>query len=207
MCNPYVVFAIPDYLVKTLSALGMSLDKLAVIVANGDRSGNEYDTVGQGLYGESGKALMHELKQKLSSYDASDIAASNRLMAEVFGLSYYRFSSAVADDLKYDISGYFDIEDDAYRAFISRYSDNTKNIETIIMNKKETSTEEGLYETKAYDGVLFVILRKGFANFKMFNSLLFKRVLLERLISLMFSVYGEASLVKSLYFRQFISLI
>lgn len=195
----FQVVALPDYVVKTLSSLGVSLgnlDDMLRLYVNNDNTlpnGNRAAWVTE-------HKLIDWFAEKLSKNDISDILVANGIVGDLLAsknMYNANICSFTANDLwELKTRGY--AYDDNYRNFVSFYADEKINISDIVLDDENNVCS--IVKTVVTETTVFVILQRGFTNFIAYPDLTFKEKFFSRILNLVFRSYGEeATMLCSLY--------
>lgn len=197
------VIAVPDYLITSLQANGMTLDYIDSTV--GKLDGYEVHKHGH---------LVNEIMNKLSLNDIADLTVCNEILNNnVFQTNeiVYRSSEdrphgveTFVQDLYYNVMDY-GLNEDARKNIISLYCDKDIDTDTIIMSKNKSEIEKVCSFVKT-DDTLFVIFHSGFTNFLVYGGE-FRTLISKYIIDNIVSGYGEDRAVTSSVFKSFLRLV
>lgn len=190
--KPISIAMIPDYLAKTLPAVGITFEQLDKL------------TSVEKAY-ENKDLLNTMFLDKVSRTDIQDLILANIMLNDHIlpsrdgiyldkGLNKY-----IVDDLKYaaDLYTTYTIND-----FITSYSSKDVDINTIIVS--EDDNHKQVFEFRITDNTVFVILHSGFTNFLVYNSNEFKVYFLNKLMDCVFNAFGEETVYQTALFKCFI---
>lgn len=200
--NSVNVVAIPDYLITSLQANGVSLDYLDSMVGKLDNYSDP-----------KVKELMDNLRDKLSLNDIADLAVTNEILNE----KIFKVSDIVYKDMDSRRTGTEDfVKDLAYLAMekgliedarknvISLYCEKDIETDTIILSKDKSEIDK-ICSFVQTDDTLFVVVHSGFTNFLVYGGE-FKKLISKYIIDKLFLGYGEDRTVKSNVFKSFLRL-
>lgn len=202
----YQIVALPDYIVKTFAALGVTLsdlDDMFRLYVNQDN----VDPSGRRTAWMLENKLLEWFESKLSRNDISDIMVANGLISELLTIKnrYADNVSSFTTDTLWCIKRRGYEYDDSYRDFINFYSDSTLNLAEIVLVDENNAGK--IVDTVVTETTLFVILHRGFTNFKVYTDLSFKKKFASFMLNLVFRSYGEEATVCSGFFRDYVTMI
>jgi hypothetical protein len=195
--KPVSVAMIPDYLAKTLPAVGITFEQLDKITSV------ETSTLSNN---ENVKLLNAMFLDRVSKADLIDLKLANIMLRDHIlpsksdysvrdrGLGMY-----ITDELSYAAELYtsYSIND-----FITFYSNRDVDINAIILS--EDDSYKKVFEFQVTDNTVFVILHSGFTNFLVYNSNAFKVYFLNKLMDCVFNAFGEETVYQTDLFKSFI---
>lgn len=195
------VVAVPDYLVTTLKAHGITLEYIDSTV------GNNGDLI---------VSLTDELKNKLSLNDIMDLDVCNNILNKNIFLTNKvahdkNIPKAGSDEL-IDMLPYTTnvlvvnngLNENARKNIISLYCNKDIDTEAILLSKNKSEIDKVCSFVKT-DDTLFIIYHSGFTNFLVYGGE-FKNLISKYIIDTMVSGYGEDRAVTSSIFRSFLRL-
>lgn len=190
--KPISVVLIPDYLAKTLPAVGITFEQLDKTTSFGDTNSFNF--------------LNKMFTERVSKADIKDLLVANYLLRDMImpnidGDSYndrgvFRY---IVNELRYaaELYSIYPFQD-----FIFTYSNADVDINTIIVS--EDDIHKQVFEFRVTDNTVFVILHSGFTNFLVHNSIDFKQYFLSKLMDCTFNAFGEESVYQTTFFKSFI---
>lgn len=196
------VVAIPDYLIISLKANGLTLDHIDSSV--GRLTNYDVNKI---------QVLRDTFKDKLSLSDIADLVVCNNILNEnIFRTSeiaYRKYEDRLAGtedfikDLEYLVNEN-GLNEDARKNIISLYCDKDKDVDTIILSKDKSEIEK-ICSFVQTDDTLFVVAHSGFTNFIVYGGE-FKKLISKYIIDKLILVYGEDRAVLSNVFKSFLRL-
>lgn len=201
----YHIVALPDYVVTTFKSLGVSLSDLDDML----RLYYEHDVEdnnGSKMRWILESKLLDWFEEKLSKNDVSDIMTANEMVSELLSVSNIRsdtMSQFMQDSLWSLKKRGYDYES-TRRDFISFYADHSINTDNYVL---DDDNNVKIVDTVITETTVFVILHRGFTNFKVYNDLSFKKKFSSFMLNLVFKAYGEEAVVYSDFFSDYVMFI
>lgn len=179
------VYCIPDFLVRTLEARGMSLGKLddmLALVKNSTRGGD--------ISGPAADDLMSWFKDNLSKSDISYLYTCNRSFIKLLNGDIYRMSDVdkFVDWNLYELFANHTDYLETFNNFVNGYLNHEISIDSIILSNKVSNP---IVTLKPTDKTLFVIVSQGYTNAFTHNSLTFRGSLRAYILDGINKYYGE----------------
>lgn len=218
----FSVVIVPDYLVTTLAAKGMTLQELDMhrgvgfhVSANGGTT--NYNDLNKDKRNTSIN-LREWLIKNISKNDIADLVAANDIFTKYLlpidklitlkpSQNFSGVGSLVRNELLEDIpfaQGY-DLVNSRLSELIYHYRNKEIDLQHIIMSR-DKNTDNTVWSTEVCDNTLFVIMHSGFTEFIDSLNKEFPNYFVERLIDCLITAFGEPAVTNSMYFKSFTRL-
>lgn len=204
--NRFQIVALPDYVVKTLSSLGVSLgdlDDMLRLYSNNDNTlpnGNRVAWITE-------RKLLDWFAEKLSKNDICDILVANGIVANLLtskNMYNANISSFTTNDI-WELKTHGYDYDDNFRNFVSFYADEKINIGDIVLDDENNVCS--IVKTVVTETTVFVILQRGFTNFIAYPDLTFKEKFFSHVLNLVFKSYGEEAIMLCSFYHNYINML
>ena len=165
------LFAIPDFLYKTLRANKLTLSN--IVSESGGFSTN----------------ILKKLRETFTNRDFSMLVAGQELLNEVLKNS----DGTLENDI------YYDVYDNTYNSDKSKdvieLTEILSNNNEINMSTTDNVTNRQDFTIEVCENIVFIILKSGFTNYILKNELSYKNVFMEILIEELFKYFGERRVI------------
>ena len=165
------LFAIPDFLYKTLRANKLTLSN--IVSESGGFSTN----------------ILKKLRETFTNRDFSMLVAGQELLNEVLKNS----DGTLENDI------YYDVFDNTYNSDKSKdvieLTEILSNNNEINMSTTDNVTNRQDFAIEVCENSVFIILKSGFTNYILKNELSYKNVFMEILIEELFKYFGERRVI------------
>ena len=165
------LFAIPDFLYKTLRANKLTLSN--IVSESGGFSTN----------------ILKKLRETFTNRDFSMLVAGQELLNEVLKNS----DGTLENDI------YYDVYDNTYNSDKSKdvieLTEILSNNNEINMSTTDNVTNRQDFAIEVCENTVFIILKSGFTNYILKNELSYKNVFMEILIEELFKYFGERRVI------------
>ena len=193
------LIAIPAYVYNALQARGITLAKLDEVISKDEIGMTELVKAGNLDTYVQPSALVTLLKENLSSLDVKDIAAATRLFHNLIN---YNPSSLRCVSSKLTSNSELLLTNETEKALIHNLKDLT--IDMRITNNEVLSNT---FKVEVINNHVYVLIRKGFFNFKFYNIPDFRLLVLKGLMFNLFKFFSPEQIQSSDLFQDMFTVL
>jgi hypothetical protein len=218
----FSVVLVPDYLVTTLAAKGMTLQEIDMhrgvgFNINTSGSNTNFNILNRDKQNNAIN-LRDWLIKNISKNDLIDLVAANEFFIRYLlpidkstilkpSQNLYGVDKLIKNELldtDQCTQGY-DLIDSRVHELIYHYRNKNIDLQNIIMSR-DKNTVDTVWTTVVCDNTLFVIMHSGFTEFVDSINIQYQYYFVERIIDCLFKEFGEHAVINSMYFKSFIRL-
>lgn len=193
------LFVIPSYVYSALNARGITLAKLDEAISKEEVEMTELVKAGKLDTYVQPSALIDLLFSHLSKLDAQDIGAATKLFHELIN---YKPSTLRMVSTRLTANSALLLTKETEKTLISNLKDLT--IDMRIMNDEVLGNT---FKVEVVNNHVYIIIQKGFFNFKFFNIPDFRLLVLKNLMFNLFKFFSPEQIQSSDLFQDMFSLL